>query len=101
MADFGSQYGPYPEQWGNIQKRFFDSEPNTFRELYSGKEWGQLTNNFNKGWIQTHNSSGRKLSKREHEAARQRFYRLSGVQESSFDWEAYREYLQAVGSPSL
>lgn len=94
MADFGSEgQGPYPESWSDEARHFWDSEPMNYRELYdSREEWEDLQDAFDKGWIETG------ISYEEHEAARQDYYDLSGTHESSFDWDAFREYLQSIGS---
>lgn len=90
MADFGSEgQGPYPESWSQNARNLWDSEPQTYRELYdSDEEWQDLQDAFDIGWIQVG------ISRDEHEAGRQTFYEISGTQESSFDWAAFREFLR-------
>lgn len=91
MADF--ERGPYPEDWSQAAKDFWDGEPNTYRDLYdSAEEWQDLQEAFDRGWVQTG------ISRDEHEQGRQDFYEISGTQESSFDWDAFREYLHSIGS---
>lgn len=105
MANFSSQYGPYPEEWGPEQIRFFNSESGTFRELYeSQEEWEDVQDAFGRGWLffkDPTRDDGHRLTKSEHEEARQEFFQLSGMSESSFDWEGYREYLEQVDTGSI
>ena len=95
MADLG-QYGSYPDDWGPHEIDFFNSEPQTFREFYTEEEWEDLQDAFAYGWIYFRDENDRKISKGEHEQARQRFYDITGTQESSFDWDGYREYLSHI-----
>lgn len=97
MADFGTGgQGPYPRQWGEHEIRFWDSEPNTYRELYNPVEWADLQEAFGYGWLYFVDDDGRRLTKDEHDEARERFYDISGTQASSFDWAGFREYLDNV-----
>lgn len=67
----------------------------TYRNFYdSDAEFEQAQNAFDIGWIQF----GEHLTYDDHEQARQEFFELAGVDESSFDWEAFREYLHSIGS---
>jgi hypothetical protein len=94
--DFDSDFthGPYRKGWGALEKRFWDTEPNTYRQLYSSEdEWLRLQTAFHEGWIASD------MSFHQHEAARQRYYRISGTTSASFDWEAFREYWAQRGSP--
>lgn len=94
MADFWDTPQSYPKSWGPQERDFFDREPNTFRGLYDSKsEFSSVQRVFNKGWIA-------RTSRRARDNARDSFYELTGTLKSSFDWEAYREYLAAVGSPT-
>lgn len=102
MAIFGSQYGPYPEEWGPEQIRFFNSESGTFRELYeSQEEWEDVQDAFGRGWLFFREEDGTRMTREDHEYARQEFFQLSGMSESSFDWEGYREYLEQVDTGSI
>lgn len=93
MADFGlGGHGPYPDDWSDAAREFWDSEPNTYRELYDSREFEILQNAFDVGWIQTG------ITFEEHEAGRQDFYDMAGIVPESFDWEAFREYLHSIGS---
>lgn len=96
MADFGmGGHGPYPDDWSQAARDFWDNEPNTYRELYDdSREFEQLQNAFDQGWIATG------ISKEEHEQGRQEFYAISGTQESSFDWEAFREFILSIDTPN-
>lgn len=82
-------HGPYPEHWTQSQRDLWDSEPQTYRQFYTADEWEQLQEAFDYGWF--HHREG--MSKEEHEQWRQRFYDISGVTESSFDWEEFRAYI--------
>lgn len=98
VAKFGDQYGPYRSDWGRKEKKFFDSEPNNFRELYTANEWLEVQEAFTEGWVAVEWNTGERITREEHEAARQRYYDLTGTAESSFDWEYFREYLHSIGS---
>lgn len=93
-VDF-NDHGPYPAQWGADERELWDNEPNTARDLYDDSEWEDLQRSFHFGWLATG------LSKSEHEQARNEFYGLSGVDPSSFDWEAFREYWADHDSPGV
>lgn len=90
MADFGADgHGPYPDSWSDNAIRLWESEPQTYREYYdSDEEWQDLQAAFDLGWIVVG------ISREEHETGRQQFYDISGTQESSFDWAAFREFLR-------
>lgn len=85
----------YPDHWSQAERNIFDTEPNTLRALYDQDEWDELQDAFYDGWLETG------LSKEEHQAARERFYAVSGVVESSFDWEAWRRYIDTYVSPGV
>lgn len=102
MADFGTQYGPYPDDWGPEQIRFFNSESGTFRALYeSDEEYEDMQDAFAEGWLFFHDDDGNRLTREDHEIARRDFFAISGMHESSFDWEGYREYLEEIDTGSL
>ena len=86
MSEFGFTHEPYRDGWGENERDLWDTEPNTYRELYSADEWEQLQEAFHNGWLETD------MSKEQHEQWREMFYDISGVEPQSFDWEAYREY---------
>lgn len=106
MADFGTGgHGPYPDDWSDAAREFWDSEPANFRELYSLPEWEALQEAFEGGWLATPNkpyrfsvSNDYYMTKQWHDEYRQDYYEISGTVESSFDWEGYREYLHSIGS---
>lgn len=97
MVDF-DQYGPYREDWGPNEIRFFDSEPNNYKFLYSDEEWAEVQEAFTEGWVAVEWNDGSRITKEEHEEGRQKYYDLTGTAESSFDWEHFREYLHSIGS---
>lgn len=96
MAEFGDDgfwdQGPYPEDWNQPQRDFWDAEPNTYHGYYDEPEWESLQEAFHFGWIETG------MSKEDHEAWREEYYELSGTTEDSFDWEAFHDYLAEIGS---
>lgn len=94
MADLGDA-NTYPDDWQPHEIDFFNAEPNNYRELYSAREWDELQDSFYTGWLENG------ISPTEHDEARERWYDLSGVLKESFDWQAYREYIDAYGSPEL
>lgn len=94
QPDGPDDHSPYRKGWGQCERDFWDNEPNTYRELYEPEEWKDLQTAFHFGWIHTG------MSKAEHEEWRQQFYNISGVAPSSFDWNAFREYLMCIGSPT-
>lgn len=99
--------GPYPDHWGEEEIRLWDSEPQTYRGLYDNdREYADLQAAFDTGWVvRTIDDNGyasrRSYSADERNDAREQFYNISGTVPSSFDWDAYRDYLTEVGSPTI
>lgn len=81
------EHGPYPEGWGEHEIELWDSEPNTYSAFYSRDEFRELQTSFEQGWL----TGG--IDPDERENAREAFYNLTGVMPSTFDWQAYRDYL--------
>lgn len=90
----------YLDGWGEPERHLWDTEPANFHELYpDDAEWTRLQEVFDTGWVWERD--GDNPSKEERDAAREEYFDLTGTLESSFDWEAYREYLTEKGSPSV
>lgn len=91
MADFEFEHGPYPDDWGEHERHFWDGVPNTFSELHSEVEWGRMQDSFQAGWLEAN------IDPDQRAAAREDFYEEAGLDPSSFDWQEFRDYLEAIG----
>lgn len=97
-------HGPYRKGWGRCEREFWDSEPQTYRAMYTDAEWKELQESFHFGWIfggKNVPAGAHRMTRAEHEEWRERFYVMSNTSPASFDWGAFREYLQCIGSPGV
>lgn len=81
-------HGPYPDDWSQDVRDFWDAEPNTVRDFYSESEWDSLQENFYNGFV----AGQDEVTPDERHEAREAFFNEAGITHDSFDWDEFRDY---------
>lgn len=77
-----------PSHWGREERELWESDPMTWRELYSQEDYERLQEVYERAWFKDQDETPE-----ERQAAREEYWDITTLMDGSFDWASYREYL--------